>query len=742
MSTAATGLSPHTKLCDLIDKAWEMTPPFWPLDRMIAINPLSGLDHLPFEKALEIGTYLFREKTLPQALEQSNRVCLKWLPLYFDQGQASITLPGRDQGLFICLRQALILDHQLTRNQRKKIGHLARDPLALIEQSIQSLKAPDQLLFLQLLLTSLPGWASHVHYLRSCLDRKLQSNAQLGTLPTEYLALRLLLFHILGGDQHSLLAWYKQLPTNSNHDRWIKPLKQIEANEKELKKDLLEKLRDQARKKLSASSTTALDLPTTQLIFCMDVRSEPFISRLEKLGPYQIFSMPGFFGAALKIIPAKQQESYPSCPVLVTPTYCIEEKYHNLKTTKWKRHRLTLWSHRLFYSLKHTFSAPFALVETLGLSLGIWMAIRTFFPKQASILRKKLLEQTSPSEQVLPDVETLPLKVRCDIASDSLRSINLTKNFAPLVIICGHEGQSENNAFASALNCGACGGQKGAPNARILASILNQAEVRKQLLQSGIEIPPKTQFLAAAHNTTTDAVELFTHLLPDQPSLLEPLKRIQKDLEYARQDNFNWRMQWLQNSDSLSDKLDFERWRSEDWAQVRPEWGLAKNHAIIIAPREFSKAVDLEGRAFLLSYSYEDDHQQSILRSIFAAPLLVAHAINCQYLFSTLDSSAFGAGSKVTTNVIGKFAVMQGNSSDLMHGLPLQSVAKDDATAHHEMARLTAVIRAPKQFCHEVIEQSDQLKKLLLNRWIFLICYDPTQRTFFEIDSYLQWHPV
>ena len=55
------------------------------------------------------------------------------------------------------------------------------------------------------------------------------------------------------------------------------------------------------------------------------------------------------------------------------------------------------------------------------------------------------------------------------------------------------------------------------------------------------------------------------------------------------------------------------------------------------------------------------------------APMVVAQWINAQYLFSTLDNVSFGAGSKVTQNITGKLGVMQGNASDLMHGLPQQT---------------------------------------------------------------------
>ena len=77
------------------------------------------------------------------------------------------------------------------------------------------------------------------------------------------------------------------------------------------------------------------------------------------------------------------------------------------------------------------------------------------------------------------------------------------------MVFCGHASQCENNPLQAGLDCGACGGHSGEPNARLAATLLNQPYIRLALADRGILIPDDVHFLAGLHNTTTDAIELF-----------------------------------------------------------------------------------------------------------------------------------------------------------------------------------------------------------------------------------------
>ncbi len=311
--------------------------------------------------------------------------------------------------------------------------------------------------------------------------------------------------------------------------------------------------------------------------------------------------------------------------------------------------------------------------------------------------------------------------------TQALLSIGLDRNFSRFVLLIAHMSQSENNPYESALDCGACGGGKGLPNARALATMANKPEVRRRLRERGIVIPEDTWFLPAIHNTTTDEIELHDlDLLPARHLLY--LERLRSGLNAASRRCAAERMPQLGTGSRLAaDPLAaaaFAQRQAHDWSQVRPEWGLSRNIYAIVGRRSLTEGVNLDGRSFLQSYDYRLDPRGRLLENILTGPLVVGEWINLEHYFSVVDTESYGSGSKVYHNVAGRFAVMTGNQSDLRTGLPTQTVLKD-GQPYHEPLRLIALVEAPLEFAQRTVGRIAKVQALINGGWVRLLVIDP-----------------
>ena len=162
------------------------------------------------------------------------------------------------------------------------------------------------------------------------------------------------------------------------------------------------------------------------------------------------------------------------------------------------------------------------------------------------------------------------------------------------------------------------------------------------------------------------------------------------------------------------------RHRARDWAEVRPEWGLAGNAAFIVAPRGRTRSIDLQGRSFLHDYRWQDDTGYGVLELIITAPMIVTHWINLQYYASVVDPLRYGSGNKVLHNVVGgRIGVMEGAGGDLRIGLARQSV-HDGERWMHEPLRLSVFIEAPADAIDAIIAKHDVVRQLVEHEWLFL----------------------
>lgn len=713
---------------DVIAQSFKNSAPFWPLKNLIAVNPLQGLEHLPIEQALALANAYFQQKDLPARMYAVNCETIKWLQVYCDDGQATLPMPLRHHGMYTSWRQLAVYDARLHKHDKQKQTFLRELPQAAEEAIAQCLEylriaKEEHVQFLTLMLTTLPGWSSHVAY-RTKWARADESNLY-PMRQEDYVAIRLIISTLLWPKAKELLDWHKKAVVGSQSANTA--LVKMEIAEKAYRTRLLQKLATQA---ISASHT-----PAAQLIFCIDVRSEQFRKSLESTGDYQTLGFAGFFGIPAQITNVITHESYASCPVLISPKHTVKESPCSPRACEndKKGYERLVMLKSIYQSVKYAFTTPFALVESIGILSGVWMAIRSLMPRVAAHIKIAAVEAVRKTQELEPRLDTISLSDQCSYALNALKMMGFTSNFAPIIVLCGHGSTTQNNAYETALDCGACGGRHGGGSARILAAILNQKKVRAHLIQNGICIPQTTRFIAAEHNTTTDEVTLYN--VPDVPEV----ESLRAHLQKARAINSQKRLEKMGEKTQALRAVSDAWLRAHDWAQVRPEWGLARNAAFIVGPRDLTASLDLEGRCFLHSYDYKKDPQGAYLTAILTAPMVVGQWINTQYLFSTLDNVAYGAGSKITLNITGKLGVMQGNASDLMTGLPLQSVYSSDTQAYHEAQRLLTVVFAPQALLDTIIQAQPVLHKLLGNGWAQLVCMQPDDRTMYLLNRDFTW---
>ncbi|GHI00198.1 DUF2309 domain-containing protein [Neobacillus kokaensis] len=707
-------------------------------------------------------------QTLSQRLEQHsdknvlkelNSQLIKWCKLFLDESQAVWSMPNREKGFYHAWRSLAGFDPGLKAPLRKELKELPekaddalREALLALEISFTEIKG-----YLEAHLLALPGWAGMMLW-------RSQQRPDDQSLLMDYLAVRLSMERILikpylpvqvqKYDVHVeklIVSWIQwgDMPVNEwsqlsaaeikarltlayRFDQILRRRLWLEAWEKTYE--------DQLKKTIASECHTAeiSEKPAlVQFVFCIDVRSEPFRRQLEKTGPFKTFGTAGFFGLPIETCELGSTHKHDSLPVMFKPKYKIKESSSSEVVTQYKQRKQAVNAlGSTFKSLKHNLLASLALPEISGPWLSLQTFGRTFVPRGTGTAIRKIREswQRKPAAELTLDhhhylESELPVGFsegeKVHFVRQALNMMGITEGFSPLVVICGHGSHSTNNPYASALDCGACGGKSSGFNARVLANLCNQQEVRESLAAEGIVIPKDTVFAAAEHITTLD--ELRWLYVPELSAAAQEALGLVKSLlpKVSEQANTE-RLLKLPSLGSSTKNVKAEVQRmADDWSEVRPEWGLARNAAFIIGDREMTLECDLEGRAFLQTYHWHKDRNGTLLANILAGPATVAQWINLQYYASTVAPHYFGSGNKATQTVTSGIGVMQGNSSDLLAGLPWQSVMRSDQEAYHAPLRLLVVIQAPSDYIERALNQDRAFRQKLQNGWIRLSSIDP-----------------
>ena len=493
---------------------------------------------------------------------------------------------------------------------------------------------------------------------------------------------------------------------------------------------LEQRYRNRLMDRVSARSAQAARTgsPQVQALFCIDVRSERYRRHLEAAGDVATFGFAGFFGVPMQYRTASGMVS-DQCPVLLRPSHVVEEQDGPAALGVPAAMRGSL------VSATARPGTAFAVAEGPGVLAGIDALVQTAAPGLWGRLRDAVSTRPRGDLQIGMSVQQ-----RTASAAGMLRALGMVDGFAPTILIAGHAATLENNAFAAAYDCGACGGSGGHINARVMAAILNDAQVRQSLSQEhGITIPDTTVALPAWHNTTTDEVTIDPQDVP--ASHAAATQALRDMLRAAGSGCLAERLAELPDGGRPSAARAVRR--ASDWAEPQPEWGLAGNAAFVIGPRAMTEGLNLRGRVFLHSYEPGLDVDGSTLELLLTAPMVVTQWINNQYYFSTVDPDRFGAGDKTTHNVVGDYGVFSGAGGDLRVGLPWQAVFRDQpgpaARWMHEPLRLQVVVYAGREDITGVLSAHPDVAALVANEWIALAAIDPATGEAYALGADLRW---
>lgn len=646
-----------------------------------------------------------------------------WAASYFDEGQALWAGP---RGRCAYAAWKAVANHDLTPEIAGLPGfalHVAEAPdtasvlTARVAGTLGLTAEAMETYFHQLLMT-LGGWAQ--------VARHRLWQAQLAKVAdatvTDLLAIRLL------WEEALFLRYEKQIgaawaDARAGHEAPVSPTPDLVID------SILQEAADRAgQRALSASLAEAperrpITRPRLQAAFCIDVRSEVFRRALESLDPeIQTLGFAGFFGLATAHRRFASDVEELRLPVLLNPGVRSSSSAPGMAAAD-QASRVRSRAKRAWGRFKLAAVSSFAFVEAAGpLYVGKLVG--------DALGLKSPLQPRDPKPHMEPALE---LAERVKAAEAILRAMSLTSDFARLVMVVGHGANVVNNPHASALHCGACGGYSGEANARLLARLLNDPEVRAALTSPSIVIPSDTIFIAGLHDTTTDTTTVYAEDVDTAVHVA--------DLAQARL--------WLEDAGRLARTeraLKLPRaadegtvpCRSRDWSETRPEWGLAGCRAFIAAPRHRTADRDLKGRAFLHDYDWRQDKGFGVLELILTAPVVVASWISLQYYGSTVAAEAFGGGDKLLHNVTGGIGVVEGNGGLLRVGLPWQSV-HDGARLVHDPLRLTVCIEAPREAVTEILKHHAGVRSLFDNRWLHLFALDDDGRLAWRYAGDLRW---
>ncbi|MCB9617198.1 MAG: DUF2309 domain-containing protein [Sandaracinus sp.] len=752
-----------------IDSVCVRVAPTWPLDRFIAVNPLWGHVGKPLPEvaarmralagySLTADRAYFRDawregRILPEHLAEaaaragrSVEASIAWLddvkpgtskratvlelvdaerevwPSFREHVVDAISrhcarhfAAGAHEGLYAAWRRARDLRSVWLLGLRADAD--AGDAKDGIARALEALEVPsdERVAYMTSVLSDVAGWAAWCAYRR--WTARLEGSDDDAIV--DLLAIR------LAWEQAALAHGGRTL-----RSRWTRAMQAWPAIDEAARRDdaawvwqdaLELAYRAPLARRLAQATTYPTPAPAVQAAFCIDVRSEVFRRALEAQSPrVATIGFAGFFGMPIEYRPLGADDARPQLPGPLAPRLRATDVGGTAGAAERRKSRLGV--SEAWAALRSGSLSSFAYVDALGPFYAGALALRTLRTAPTESVDEAGLRAHERGKPRLVETvggEPLDVAAKCDLAAGMLRAMSLTEGFARLVLLAGHGSATANNAHAAGYDCGACCGQTGEVNARAAAALLNDPAVRRGLAERGIVIGSQTWFVAGLHVTTTDALTLFD--LDELPASHEAdVATLRAWLEAAGNRARAERAARLGLAGDDATLADAMARRAGDWSEVRPEWGLARNAAFVIAPRARTKSLALDGRVFLHDYVAERDEGFATLELLLTAPMVVTHWINFQYYASTVEPRRLGSGNKVLHDVVGgTIGVFEGNGGDLRIGLPLQSL-HDGTRWVHEPLRLSVFVEAPEDAIEAVIAKHATVRDLVEGGWLYL----------------------
>lgn len=496
--------------------------------------------------------------------------------------------------------------------------------------------------------------------------------------------------------------------------------------------------------------------PEAQMVLCMDEREESFRRHIEELNPHiETLGAAGFFGIPIHYKGLGKNHAIALCPVNVTPINSVNEitkagqekvfySYQN------KNRLFKGFSYLLHQSLRRNLVSSELAINLLAPFILVGTLCKTLLPSVYKMAECWLLSfnkrpvtelqfSSSHAENATPEHPTLGFndQEQCQRVSAFLQTIGLTKGFAQIVALAGHGSTSQNNPHEAAHDCGACGGRQGGPNARVFAAMANRPAVRELLAQQGIIIPADSWFVGMQHDTCSDLITWFDlDVIPKHS--INAFKNLRATIINAQTLSAHERCRRFSSVKkpiSPANAYQHTKLRAHDPSQVRPEFGHASNAAAVIGRRSLTQGLFLDRRVFLISYDPTEDLNGKILESILLVAGPVGGGINLEYYFSTINNDRFGCSTKIPHNITGLFGVMEGASSDLRTGLPLQMVEI------HEAMRLQILVEAKTAVLERIYAEQESLRELIAGGWVHLSAKDPDSSDIFVFERGIGFVP-